>query len=47
MKMEKVIPILYSANVADSLAYYTTVLEFESKWGWEAPPTFGGVCKGQ
>ena len=45
MKMEKVIPILYSANVADSLTYYTTVLDFESKWGWEDPPTFGGVCK--
>ena len=29
MKMEKVIPILYSANVADSLAYYMAVLGFK------------------
>jgi len=45
MKFDKAIPILYSANVAASLAYYTEVLEFESKWGWEDPPTFGGVSK--
>ena len=45
MKFDKAIPILYSSNVAASIAYYTGVLEFEEKWGWEDPPTFGGVSK--
>ncbi len=26
-------------------AYYTGILGFEKKWGWEEPPTFGGVSK--
>ncbi|MGZ8542069.1 MAG: glyoxalase superfamily protein [Chitinophagaceae bacterium] len=45
MKFDKATPILYSADVAASLAFYTGVLEFERKWGWEEPPTFGGVSK--
>jgi hypothetical protein len=44
MKFDKVIPILYSANVVASLAYYTEILEFENKWVKDLP-TFGGVSK--
>jgi GNAT superfamily N-acetyltransferase len=39
------VPILYSENVRRSLDYYTQVLGFDSKWEWDDPPTFGGVCK--
>jgi hypothetical protein len=45
MRFDKAIPILYSVNVAASRACNTEVLEFENKWGWEEPPTFGGVSK--
>ena len=45
MKFEKNVPILYSSDIAKSLAYYIDVLGFENKWGWEDPPTFGGVSK--
>ena len=45
MKFDKTIPILYSSNVAKSLAYYINILGFEDKWGWEDPPTFGGVSR--
>lgn len=45
MKFECAIPILYSADVARSIAYYTEVLQFEEKWEWDTPPTFGGVSK--
>jgi catechol 2,3-dioxygenase-like lactoylglutathione lyase family enzyme/N-acetylglutamate synthase-like GNAT family acetyltransferase len=45
MIFQNAVPILYSSDVAKSLAYYTDVLGFESKWDWETPPTFGGVHK--
>lgn len=45
MKFEKTVPILYSADVSKSLAYYTEKLGFSEKWEWETPPTFGGVVK--
>ncbi|MEZ0541336.1 glyoxalase superfamily protein [Fibrella arboris] len=45
MKLSKAIPILYSTDVARSLAYYTTVLGFADQWEWESPPSFGGVAK--
>lgn len=32
MKIESVIPILYSDNVARSIRYYTEVLGFEEHW---------------
>lgn len=46
MKFECVVPILYAANVKESLRYYREVLDFEEHWGWEDPPTFGGVSRG-
>lgn len=45
MKFNKAVPILYSTDVARSLAYYTDVLGFEHRWDWESPPSFGGVVK--
>ncbi|QIP14999.1 bleomycin resistance family protein [Spirosoma aureum] len=45
MKLANTVPILYSANVTRSLAYYIDVLGFDDKWEWENPPTFGGVVK--
>lgn len=39
------VPILYSENVRRSIDYYTQVLEFDNKWEWDDPPTFGGVSK--
>ena len=45
MIFKTVVPILYSCDIAKSLAYYTDVLGFEEKWEWGAPPTFGGTCK--
>ena len=45
MKFEKSISILYSADVARSLAYYIEKLGFDDKWEWDSPPTFGGVVK--
>jgi len=46
MKIESVIPILYSDDVARSIKYYTEVLGFEEHWTWDEPPTFGGVVDG-
>src|SRR5258706_13467811 len=46
MKFKCVVPILYSADVAKSIEYYVEKLEFEEKWEWDTPPTFGGVSKG-
>src|SRR5690349_6075581 len=43
MNLMSVVPILYSSDVAASLRYYTSVLDFKSSWTWEDPPTFGGV----
>ena len=43
MKFEKLTPVLYSADVSRSIAYYTEVLGFEGKWLWDETPTFGGA----
>ncbi|RYF70757.1 MAG: bleomycin resistance family protein [Cytophagaceae bacterium] len=45
MTFNRAIPILYSTDVARSLAYYTNVLGFTHKWEWDSPPSFGGVVK--
>lgn len=45
MKFKQAIPVLYSENVRRSLDYYTQVLQFDNKWEWDDPPTFGGVSK--
>ena len=45
MKFKQVVPILYSSNVVNSIAYYTEILGFEHKWEWGFPPSFGGVSK--
>ena len=42
MKFESLVPILYSADIPRSIAYYTNVLEFEEHWAWDEMPTFGG-----
>jgi uncharacterized glyoxalase superfamily protein PhnB len=46
MKIESVIPILYSDDVSRSIKYYTEVLGFAEQWTWDDPPTFGGVVDG-
>jgi catechol 2,3-dioxygenase-like lactoylglutathione lyase family enzyme len=45
MIFESIVPILYSADVARSLAYYMDQLAFDEKWEWDNPITFGGVSK--
>lgn len=45
MSFQRSIPILYSDNVVRSLTYYMEVLNFDHKWDWGNPPTFGGVSK--
>jgi catechol 2,3-dioxygenase-like lactoylglutathione lyase family enzyme/GNAT superfamily N-acetyltransferase len=45
MKFKIAIPILYSADVSESLRFYTEVLGFDRKWDWGTPPSFGGVNK--
>lgn len=45
MSFEEVVPILYSADVKRSLAYYIEKLAFDDKWEWDEPATFGGVSK--
>ena len=45
MKFLKSTPILYSADVSKSIAYFTEQLKFENKWEWDTPPTFGGVYR--
>jgi len=45
MKFEKSISILYSSDIVTSLNYYIEKLEFDEKWEWDNPPTFGGVRK--
>jgi catechol 2,3-dioxygenase-like lactoylglutathione lyase family enzyme/GNAT superfamily N-acetyltransferase len=45
MIFKHVVPILNSSDITRSIAYYTEVLGFESKWEWDSPPTFGGVSK--
>jgi predicted enzyme related to lactoylglutathione lyase len=46
MEFESIVPILYSSNVARSIAYYMNELAFDDKWEWDHPTTFGGVNKG-
>jgi uncharacterized glyoxalase superfamily protein PhnB len=46
MKFEKAIPILYSTDVAASVAYFKDKLKFENSWTWEDPPTFAGLYDG-
>ena len=43
MKIESVIPILYSDDVARSIKFYTEVMGFKESWSWDEAPTFGGV----
>jgi catechol 2,3-dioxygenase-like lactoylglutathione lyase family enzyme len=45
MKFEKSVPILYSADISQSLDYYIEKLGFEQKWEWDSPPTFGGISR--
>jgi predicted enzyme related to lactoylglutathione lyase len=45
MPFESIVPILYSADVKRSLAYYIEQLAFDEKWEWDNPTTFGGVSK--
>jgi GNAT superfamily N-acetyltransferase len=45
MQFKHSVPILFSKDVRRSIAYYTQVLEFDGKWEWDDPPTFGGVSK--
>ena len=46
MAFESIVPILYSADIAKSIAYYMEQLAFDEKWEWDHPTTFGGVSKG-
>jgi uncharacterized glyoxalase superfamily protein PhnB len=51
MKFDKAIPILYSTDVAASVAYFTDCLKFDNHWLWREsgdelePPTFAGVYR--
>ena len=45
MKLQSLIPILYSSDIQKSFAYYTEKLGFEKKWDWGNPPDFGCVGK--
>lgn len=47
MKPESLVPILYSKDIRNSIAYYKDVLGFPDHWEWEDPPTFGGVDWGE
>jgi len=43
MIFKTVVPILYSRDVAASIAYYTGVLGFQNQWMVGDPPDFGSV----
>ena len=45
MTFESIVPILYSADVGRSIAYYMEQLAFDTKWTWDDPTTFGGVSR--
>jgi len=45
MIFKTVVPILYSRDIAASLAYYTDVLGFDGKWAVGNPLSFGAVYK--
>lgn len=47
MKFLKAVPILYSKNVSESLAYFIEKLKFENKWEWDPSASFGGVYRGE
>jgi hypothetical protein len=40
MKIESVIPILYSDDVTRSIKYYTEVLCFKGSWTWDEGPSW-------
>jgi len=46
MKIESVIPILYSDNIVRSIQYYTEVLGFDEKWTCGEPPDFDAAIIG-
>lgn len=46
MKFLKAVPILYSKNVSESIAYFVENLKFENKWEWDPAASFGGVSRG-
>lgn len=46
MIFEKSNPILYSKDVARSVAFYKEQLGFDDGWVWDDEATFGGVVKG-
>ncbi len=45
MHFARSVPILYSSDVARSLAYYRDIFGFDQVWDWGDPPTFGGAGK--
>jgi catechol 2,3-dioxygenase-like lactoylglutathione lyase family enzyme len=45
MNFESIVPILYSTDIARSIAYYTEQLAFDEHWKWDDTTTFGGVSK--
>lgn len=46
MQFESVVPILYSSDIARSIAYYMNELAFDDSWIWNKKSSFGGVSKG-
>ncbi len=46
MQFESLIPILYSADIERSIAYYMDKLAFKNNWIWDGAKTFGGVSVG-
>jgi len=40
--LRRAIPVLPARNVAESLTFFKEKLGFQA-WGWEDPPTYGGV----
>ena len=45
MTFEKSVTILYSKDVAKSVAFYKEQLGFDDGWVWDDEATFGGVVK--
>lgn len=43
MKFDSVVPVLYSSDINESIAYYTEKLGFTSSWTWGDDASFGGV----
>ena len=46
MKFDKAIPMLYSTDVAASVAYFRDKLKLANSWTWDDPPTFAGLYDG-